>query len=69
MRRAVREGALAPDVTIADLLTLITGIALATEHHPDPAAEANRLLDLAVVIGPSGVSGSAPVIGRRSPHL
>ena len=25
---------------------LITGIVLATEHHPDPAAEAHRLLVL-----------------------
>lgn len=49
VRRAVREGALRPGVTIEDLLTLITGIALATEHHQDPAAEANRLLDLTVV--------------------
>ncbi|GAA2399535.1 hypothetical protein GCM10010191_03240 [Actinomadura vinacea] len=28
------------------LLTLITGIALATERHPDPAAEADRQLGL-----------------------
>ncbi|MEU9887464.1 TetR/AcrR family transcriptional regulator [Sphaerisporangium sp. NPDC051011] len=47
-RRAANDGALAPGVTITDLLTLITGIALATEHHPNPAAKANRLLDLAV---------------------
>ncbi|MFC4591248.1 TetR/AcrR family transcriptional regulator [Sphaerisporangium corydalis] len=47
-RRAADDGALTPGVTIADLLTLITGIALATEHHPDPAAEATRLLGLAV---------------------
>ncbi len=33
-----------PSVTIANLLTLVTGIALATEHHPDLAAEADRLL-------------------------
>jgi AcrR family transcriptional regulator len=48
VRRAVRDGTVAPDVTITDLLTLITGIALATEHHPDPATEANRLLGLTV---------------------
>ncbi|MET7950447.1 TetR/AcrR family transcriptional regulator [Micromonospora sp. NPDC005324] len=48
VRRAVHCGAVAPDVTIADLLVLITGIALATEHHPDPAAAATRLLELAV---------------------
>ncbi|MEU6413083.1 TetR/AcrR family transcriptional regulator [Microbispora sp. NPDC046933] len=48
VRRAADEGALAPGVTIDDLLALITGIALATEHHPDPAAEAHRLLGLAI---------------------
>ncbi|WP_217189398.1 TetR/AcrR family transcriptional regulator [Streptomyces buecherae] len=48
VRRAAAAGALAADVTAADLLTLVTGIALATEHHPDPAAEARRLLDLVV---------------------
>ncbi|MFG1891506.1 TetR/AcrR family transcriptional regulator [Micromonospora sp. NPDC049051] len=48
VRRAVRDGAVAPDVTVTDLLTLVTGIALATEHHPDPAAEAARLLALTV---------------------
>ncbi|WP_436763542.1 TetR/AcrR family transcriptional regulator [Streptosporangium sp. V21-05] len=47
-RRAADDGALAPGVTIDDLLALITGIALATEHHPDPAAEAGRLFGLAV---------------------
>ncbi|MFJ2081200.1 TetR family transcriptional regulator [Micromonospora violae] len=46
VRRAAEDGAVAPDVTISDLLALITGIALATEHHPDPAADANRLLGL-----------------------
>ncbi|MFD5143000.1 hypothetical protein [Streptomyces sp. NPDC058401] len=30
----------------ADLIALITGLALATEHRPNPAAEANRLLAL-----------------------
>ncbi|MEU7856352.1 hypothetical protein [Nonomuraea sp. NPDC049141] len=53
VRRAAHDGALTPGVTIADLLTLITGIALATEHHPDPAAEAGRLLGLATAgVGP-----------------
>ncbi|WP_459800680.1 TetR/AcrR family transcriptional regulator [Herbidospora sp. RD11066] len=40
------EADLTPGITITDLLALITGIALATEHHPDPAAEATRLLGL-----------------------
>jgi AcrR family transcriptional regulator len=48
VRRAGQDGVVAPSVTIADLLTLVTGIALATEHHPDPAAEADRLLALTV---------------------
>jgi hypothetical protein len=37
-----------PDVTPADLLALVSGIILATEHHRDPVAEAGRLLSLAV---------------------
>jgi AcrR family transcriptional regulator len=46
LRHATRAGAVAPGVTTADLITLVTGIVLATEHHPDPAAEAHRLLGL-----------------------
>ncbi|WP_033342653.1 TetR/AcrR family transcriptional regulator [Catenuloplanes japonicus] len=46
VRRA--SGALTPGITITDLLALVTGIALATEGHPDPAAEADRLLALTV---------------------
>ncbi|MFG1610993.1 TetR/AcrR family transcriptional regulator [Actinoplanes sp. NPDC049265] len=46
VRRAA--GRLTPGVSIADLLRLVTGIALATEHTPDPAGEAARLLDLAL---------------------
>ncbi|MFE2596630.1 TetR/AcrR family transcriptional regulator [Streptomyces sp. NPDC059396] len=49
LQNAARAGAVAPDVTVADLITLVTGIALATEHHPDPTAEAHRLLGLAVL--------------------
>ncbi|MCG5469475.1 TetR/AcrR family transcriptional regulator [Micromonospora sp. LAH09] len=48
VRRAATDGAVAPEVTISDLLALITGIALATEHNPDPAADAGRLLAVAV---------------------
>ncbi|WP_406143389.1 TetR/AcrR family transcriptional regulator [Streptomyces sp. NBC_01012] len=56
LRRAAEAGVVAPDVTITDLITLVTGIALATEHHPDPAAEADRLLALTVrgICPPSG---------------
>ncbi|WP_066367168.1 TetR/AcrR family transcriptional regulator [Herbidospora mongoliensis] len=38
--------ALAPGITITDLLAVVTGLALATEHHTDPATEADRLLGL-----------------------
>lgn len=48
LRNAARAGTVAPDVTVADLVTLVTGIALATEHHQDPVAEAHRLLGLTV---------------------
>ncbi|MET7541974.1 hypothetical protein [Streptomyces sp. NPDC005349] len=48
LKRAVDAGAVSARVTPADLLTLVTGIVLATEHHRDPAAEADRLLALVV---------------------
>ncbi|MDR7166488.1 AcrR family transcriptional regulator [Nocardia kruczakiae] len=48
LRRAVREGTVATTFTVADLITLIVGIALATEHGPDPAAQADRLFGLVV---------------------
>ncbi|MEU4891460.1 helix-turn-helix domain-containing protein [Streptomyces sp. NPDC044780] len=55
LRRAEEAGAVTPGVTAADLLTLIAGIVLATERHPDPATEADRLLRLAVAgISPGG---------------
>ncbi|MGW1737793.1 TetR/AcrR family transcriptional regulator [Nocardia sp. NPDC001965] len=48
VRRAARDGTVAADTTAGDLITLIVGIALATEHFPDPAAEADRLFRLTV---------------------
>jgi AcrR family transcriptional regulator len=48
LRRAVQDGAVATGVTVADLITLVVGIALATEHYPDSAAQADRLFRLAV---------------------
>ncbi|WP_370962436.1 TetR/AcrR family transcriptional regulator [Amycolatopsis sp. cg9] len=48
VRRAAEAGAVGPEVTIADLIALVTGIVLATENHRDPAGEAQRLLALAV---------------------
>lgn len=43
---AARDGSMDPDVTAADLITLAVGLAMATEHHPDPTASAKRLLRL-----------------------
>lgn len=55
LRRAVQDGTFAADVTVGDLITLIVGIVLATEHHPDPAARADRLFRMAVAgLSPSG---------------
>ncbi|MDT8912806.1 helix-turn-helix domain-containing protein [Amycolatopsis sp. PS_44_ISF1] len=48
LNRAQRDGAVAPGVTVSDLTTLAVGVVLATEHHPDPAARADRLFSLAV---------------------
>ncbi|MFC4561669.1 TetR/AcrR family transcriptional regulator [Nocardiopsis mangrovi] len=48
LHRAVRDGAVASEVTFTDLITLIVGIALATEHEPDPAPRAERLFRLTV---------------------
>lgn len=48
LHRAMRDGAVAGSVTMTDLLTLIVGIVLATERHPDPAASADRLFRLTV---------------------
>ncbi|AXB42361.1 TetR/AcrR family transcriptional regulator [Amycolatopsis albispora] len=55
--RAVRDGAVPAEVTFTDLITLIVGIVLATEHRPDPAA-ADRLFRLAV-------AGLSPLTGGR----
>ncbi|MFC4030009.1 TetR/AcrR family transcriptional regulator [Streptomyces polygonati] len=53
--RAVRDGAVAASVTVTDLITLVVGIALATEHHPDPAGQADRLFRLTVAgLSPRG---------------
>lgn len=48
LARAQREGAARPEASCHDLVTAVAGIALATEHHRDPAAQAARLLDLFV---------------------
>ncbi|MFC4942180.1 TetR/AcrR family transcriptional regulator [Pseudonocardia sp. GCM10023141] len=55
LRHAVRDGVVAADVTVGDLITLAVGIVLATEHHPTPAARAHRLFGLAVAgLSPPG---------------
>ncbi|MFD7155544.1 TetR/AcrR family transcriptional regulator [Kribbella sp. NPDC059898] len=48
LQRAVHERLVAADVTVEDLITLAVGLALATEHYPTPAVQANRLLQLTV---------------------
>lgn len=48
LQRADQAGVVMSGVRAADLVTLVTGITLATEHLPDPSAEAHRLLDFAV---------------------
>ncbi|GIE35395.1 TetR family transcriptional regulator [Actinoplanes italicus] len=54
--RAAADGTLASGVTIADLLALVTGIALSMEHEPDGAL---RLLNLTL-------AGVCPEPFRRS---
>ena len=48
LRRAVRDGSVAEDVTIRDLVTVNVGIVLATENRPDPGEETRRLFRRAV---------------------
>lgn len=48
LRRALRDEVVRPGVTFHDLLTLAVGIALATEHHAEPAVQADRLFTLTV---------------------
>ncbi|MFI6761699.1 TetR/AcrR family transcriptional regulator [Micromonospora sp. NPDC050417] len=55
LRRAVQDGTVATGITVADLITLVVGIVLATEQRPDPAAAADRLFRLAVAgLSPQG---------------
>ncbi|MGW1819858.1 TetR/AcrR family transcriptional regulator [Streptomyces sp. NPDC002125] len=55
LRRAVDDRSVRADITIDDLLTLIVGIALATESYADPATQADRAFRLAVAgLGPDG---------------
>lgn len=49
LSRAVDDRAVRADITVDDLLTLIVGIALATENYTDPKAQAERAFRIAVV--------------------
>jgi AcrR family transcriptional regulator len=60
--RTQRDGAMAKSVTVEDLITLAVGIALATEHYPDPDARAGRLFRLAV-------TGLSPDAAAREPAV
>lgn len=54
--RARKAGAVRPEVSIDDLLTLVNALSVVTEDHPDGAAEFDRLLTLALHgIQPDGV--------------
>jgi hypothetical protein len=69
LHRAARDGAAAPEATPADLVTLVTGIALATEGRADAAGEARRLLQLTLagVQAPARPdSGSAESVRSRT---
>lgn len=48
LTRAREANAVRPDVSITDLLKLVNAISLATEQEPDGAAQADRLLTLAL---------------------
>ncbi|MET8054594.1 helix-turn-helix domain-containing protein [Streptosporangium sp. NPDC005286] len=48
LARARRANAVRADVSITDLLKLVNAISLATEQEPDGAAQADRLLTLAL---------------------
>lgn len=61
LARAVREGAVRADVTLADLITLIVGITLGTAQHPDPAGRSDHLFQLAVAgLSPHSATNPPP---------
>ncbi|MFJ3899834.1 TetR/AcrR family transcriptional regulator [Streptomyces sp. NPDC090083] len=49
LRRAIADNAVQAGVSIEDLLTLVVGIALATENYTAPARQAERAFRLAVM--------------------
>ena len=48
LRKAVDDRAVRSDITVHDLVTMIVGIALATEKHSSPAGQADRIFQLSV---------------------
>ncbi|MFI6742533.1 TetR/AcrR family transcriptional regulator [Nonomuraea sp. NPDC050451] len=61
LARARRANAVRADVAIVDLLTLVNAICLAVEHEPDGAAQADRLLNLALTgVGPARETTARP---------
>lgn len=48
LHQAREAGAIRPEVSIVDLLTLVNAISLVTEQDPEGTAEADRLLTLAI---------------------
>ncbi|MFD4637042.1 TetR/AcrR family transcriptional regulator [Lentzea sp. NPDC058436] len=48
LRKAVEDGAVARDITVSELVGLIVGIAMVTEHHGEPEKAAGRLFAVAV---------------------
>ncbi|QHF95113.1 TetR family transcriptional regulator [Streptomyces sp. NHF165] len=55
LRRALDDRTVRADLTIDDLLTVIVGIALATENYTDPAMQADRAFRLTVAgLGANG---------------
>lgn len=55
LRKAIADRSVRADITVHDLLTLIVGIALATENHTDPAVQAERVFQLSLTgFGPDG---------------
>ncbi|MGW0807795.1 TetR/AcrR family transcriptional regulator [Nonomuraea sp. NPDC002799] len=59
LTRAREAGAVRPGISIVELLTLVNAISLATEHEPDGAAQADRLLDIVLDGVGSGLSAPA----------
>ncbi|GAA0466786.1 hypothetical protein GCM10010361_33700 [Streptomyces olivaceiscleroticus] len=57
------------DVTLRDLITLVVGIALATEHQAAPLAHAAHLLQLTVQgVSPARANSSEPRTAQASPQ-